>query len=560
MADRSSQGTRINLGIDFGTRFTRVTYFDPVTQETGRLRLGTGERGFRQYAVPSVAVRAEGRWYFGYEAERYIEAGSWTTPPTPVWSLKRKVSKPDPEGSTFAIDGETFSVTAVIAEFLKYVLKLAEPVVTGLYPQAKFDALPMNLSVPVLFDDRARRKIAEIYSEVFGAAAGEKLVVNEPTAAGMAEYRTPRNFPDGGIAVFDAGAGTTDVTILNRVGDHLLVVESEAAAVGGDDIDTVLAEAVMLACRTRGVDPADPTLAKLWAIERPKITRLKERLSAEEDVSEVFTLGEHQIPFQYSSGDLEKRVMPIAKKMVDVLSRALHRARQQFERTSRPFRLTEVLVVGGSSYLPVLRRQLERAVQAWVAETRQTYGNPVIRHIMSLPGAAEDGALFAVALGTAHPARNFEEISLGRVPYDTELVLGKERSTVVKLLDAYGPLPAAVDGIKVNTLNFFPYEGELRFSQAGVVRQAIPVKLDLRPIKGLDVELEWRLTLGADAKLELQYSLSKGRTVGRFRATMPWQELLARRVAAFDSFYSGSSKYAPHGTFLSQGHGDGSPG
>ena len=39
--------------------------------------------------------------------------------------------------------------------------------------------------------------------------------------------------------------------------------------------------------------------------------------------------------------------------------------------------------------MPVLRRQLERAVQAWVVETRQTYGNPVIRHIMSLPGAAE---------------------------------------------------------------------------------------------------------------------------------------------------------------------------
>jgi actin-like ATPase involved in cell morphogenesis len=560
MAERGSERTRINIGIDFGTRFTRVTYFDPVTQETGRLKLGVDQRGFRQWAVPSVAVRAEGRWFFGYEAERYVEAGNWTTPPTPVWSLKRKLSKPDPEGSTFAIDGETFGVTTVIAEFLKYVLKLAEPVLAGLYPQAKFDALPMNLSVPVLFDNRARRKIAEVYGEVFGSAAGQKLIVNEPTAAGMAEYKAPRNFPDGGIAVFDAGAGTTDVTILNKVGDHLLVVESDAAAVGGDDIDTVLADAVVVACRSRGVDPEDRVLAKLWAIERPKVTRLKERLSEEEDVEEVFTLGEHQVPFRYSSADLEKRVAPIARRMVDVLSGALARAHRQFEQTSQPFHLKEVVVVGGSSYVPVLRRQLERAVRAWVSETRQTHGNPGIRHITSLPGASEDGALFAVALGTAYPAQNFEEISLGRVPYDMELVLGKERTKTVKLVEAYASLPATVPAFIVKSRDFFPYRGELRFLQAGVVRQAIPVKFDIRAERGLDVDIEWRVTLDRDAKLDLQYSTTKWKTRTRFQSAMPWQQLLARRVADVERFYSGSSRYAPHGSFVSEGHGDGSPG
>ena len=117
---------------------------------------------------------------------------------------------------------------------------------------------------------------------------------------------------------------------------------------------------------------------------------------------------------------------------------------------TKPFHLEEVVVVGGSSYVPVLRHQLDRAVQVWVAETRETYGNPGIRHIRSLPGALEDAALFAVALGTAYPAQSFEEISLGRVPYDTELVLGKERTRTVKLLDAYAPLPAAVTRLPGN--------------------------------------------------------------------------------------------------------------
>src|SRR5207249_3407478 len=102
----------------------------------------------------------------------------------------------------------------------------------------------------------------------------------------------------------------------------------------------------------------------------------------------------------------ERLVSPIAERMVDALSGALGRARRQFERTSKPFNLTEVLVVGGTSYAPVLRRCLGKAVQGWVAETRQRYGEPPIRYVTSLPGATQDGALFAVALGTAYPAQN----------------------------------------------------------------------------------------------------------------------------------------------------------
>ena len=96
MAQRGPDRTRLNLGIDFGTRFTRVTYFDPVTQETGRLKLGIDQQGFRQFAIPSLAVRADGRWLFGYEAERYLEKGGWDTPPIPVPSGAKTSAWPRP--------------------------------------------------------------------------------------------------------------------------------------------------------------------------------------------------------------------------------------------------------------------------------------------------------------------------------------------------------------------------------------------------------------------------------------------------------------------------------
>ncbi len=560
MSQRAPDPARLNLGIDFGTSFTRVTYFDPVTEATGLLRFRPEEQSFRQFAIPSLAVRSSGCWLFGYEAERHLQEGHSAPTPTPVRSLKRRLSKPDPEGSTITIGEETFEVTSVIAEFLKYVLKIAEPVLQARYPRAKIDALPMNLSVPVLFDDGARRKILAVYTEIFGDDAKSKLIVNEPTAAGMAEYRSPGGFPSGGIAVFDAGAGTTDVTILNRMGDHLLVVESEAAAVGGDDMDAALATVVEAEFGERGIDLSDPALKKLWTIERSKVTRMKERLSAEDDVEEVFTLGIHQMPFRYSSTELERQVVSIAKQMVDVLSRALGRARRQFVQTSRPFQLTEVLVVGGTSYAPVLRRHLEKAVQGWVAETRQVYGNPVIRHIMSLPGASQDGALFAVALGTAYPARNFEEISLGRVPYDVELRLGSERTKVIGLLDAYGQLPARAEKVTVSTRDFYPFTAEIRFLQAGVVRQTVPIDFGLAPNHDLQTQVVVGMELSADATLDVFYGTATQKTLTRFHQTMPWQELLARKIDVFGKFYHGTDKYAKHGSFLGEGHGDGAPG
>ena len=560
MAQRALDRTELNLGIDFGTSFTRVTYFDPITRETRLLRFRPQEQGFRQFAIPSLAVRSGGRWLFGYEAERNLREAHSEPTPTPVRSLKRQLSKPDPEGKVLTIDGETFEVTSVIAEFLKYVLKVAEPVLQAQYARAKIDAVPMNLSVPVLFDDRARRKILDVYTQVFGDAAKGKLIVNEPTAAGMAEYRSPSGFPAGGTAVFDAGAGTTDVTILNRVGDHLLVVESDAEGVGGDDLDKALATVVEAGFRARGIDLSDPLLEKLWRIERSKVTRLKERLSAEDDVEEVFTLGTHQMPFRYSSTELEQRVGPIAKRMAAVLSRALDRARRQFERTSKPFKLTEVLVVGGTSYTPVLRRHLEKAVQTWIAETRQVYGNPVIRHIMNLPGASQDGALFAVALGTAYPAQNFQEIRLGRVPYDVELRLGNERTRVIKLLDAYGQLPATPEKVTASTEDFYPYTAEIRFLQAGIVRQTVPINFELRSDPNLRVQVVVRIELSANATLDVSYGTIIQRMLTQIRQTMPWQDLLARKVEVLGKFYYGTDKYAKHGDFRSEGHGDASPG
>jgi hypothetical protein len=93
-----------------------------------------------------------------------------------------------------------------------------------------------------------------------------------------------------------------------------------------------------------------------------------------------------------------------------------------------------------------------------------------------------------------------------------------------------------------------------------VVRQTIPVELDIRADRRLDVDVECRVSLDRAAKLDFQYSTTKWKTRTRFQRPMPWTQLLARPVADVERFYSGSSKYAPHGSFLSEGQGDGSPG
>src|SRR6266851_2853958 len=122
MAQRPTDQRGVTIGIDFGTSFTRVTYYDPVTRETGLLRFGDQD-GFRQYAIPSLAVRGNGQWLYGYEAEKYLTAGRWDVPPTPLRSLKRRLSRAGREGEFVEADGVEYKTTTVIAEFLGYVMK-----------------------------------------------------------------------------------------------------------------------------------------------------------------------------------------------------------------------------------------------------------------------------------------------------------------------------------------------------------------------------------------------------------------------------------------------------
>jgi hypothetical protein len=68
------------------------------------------------------------------------------------------------------------------------------------------------------------------------------------------------------------------------------------------------------------------------------------------------------------------------------------------------------------------------------------------------------------------------------------------------------------------------------------------------------------MELSANATVDVSYGTITQRMLKQIRRTMPWQDLLARKVEVLGSFYHGTDKYAKHGDFRSEGHGDASPG
>ena len=106
------------------------------------------------------------------------------------------------------------------------------------------------ITVPAYFDDGQRQATRDA-----GRLAGLEVLrlLNEPTAAALA-YGLDKQ-AEGTFAVFDLGGGTFDISIL-KLEDGVFEVKSTGgdSALGGDDFDRAIAEALLARAGAAGDD------------------------------------------------------------------------------------------------------------------------------------------------------------------------------------------------------------------------------------------------------------------------------------------------------------------
>jgi molecular chaperone HscA len=232
--------------------------------------------------------------------------------------------------------GRAVTPMEVSAEILKALRARAEEAMDGPVSGAV-------ITVPAYFDEGQRQATRDA-----GRLAGLEVLrlLNEPTAAALA-YGLDKQ-AEGTFAVFDLGGGTFDISIL-KLEDGVFEVKSTGgdSALGGDDFDRAIAEAVLGRLGLEAVDAHGAR--RLLDAARA----LKEALTTLPEAEVTIELPGGPRVVGLARSEMEALVAPVLERCAAPVRRALADAKLE------PSALSGVILVGGATRMPLVRRFVE---------------------------------------------------------------------------------------------------------------------------------------------------------------------------------------------------------
>ena len=240
----------------------------------------------------------------------------------------------------------------VSAEILRVLRARAEEALAGPLAGAV-------ITVPAYFDDGQRQATRDA-----GRLAGLEVLrlLNEPTAAALA-YGLDKQ-AEGTFAVFDLGGGTFDVSIL-KLENGVFEVKSTGgdSALGGDDFDRAIAEALLTRAGAAGA--TDPHVVRR-VLDAARA--LKERLTTETEAAVDVALSagktDDAAPDARGDGGAGGARAPAL--------RGRRCAQALTDADVEPGKLSGVILVGGATRMPLVRRFVEQTVRAAAARRHRS--------------------------------------------------------------------------------------------------------------------------------------------------------------------------------------------
>lgn len=206
------------------------------------------------------------------------------------------------------------------------------------------------ITVPAYFND-AQRTATKRAGELAGWTV--ERIVNEPTAAALA-YGLNRLTEKALVAVYDFGGGTFDLSILQlHEGVFQVLATHGHTRLGGDDID----ERIVVFLRDTILAQGGPDVRQdpmLLARVRTAAEEAKKTLSAQEvvTVSLPFLTPDYHFQAPLTRAALESLAGPVVEQTRALCLRALADAKVE------PARLDQVILVGGQTRMPLVRRKV----------------------------------------------------------------------------------------------------------------------------------------------------------------------------------------------------------
>ncbi|MDH3622689.1 MAG: Hsp70 family protein [Myxococcales bacterium] len=377
IADQS--GARVLADSDGSKLIPSVVSFHP----SGDVLVGTAAKERRLLDAAntvSSVKRLIGRPFTSYEVKQARERFAF------------ELSEGPSGGVLVSARGETYTLSEISAFVLRHVRKVAE------------DALGKEcehavVTVPANFNELQRSA-----TKAAGRVAGLEVlrILNEPTAAALAYgYNKTSNER---VAVYDLGGGTFDITILQLAGDVFEVLATAGDTfLGGDDVDNLIADdmaARFLESQRYDARQDRQAFERLRAAAEWAKCQLSDKANIQLCIEELaYGDGGAALNLDYalSRERLEQMVQPLIGRSFDVCEDAMKAAGM------RPTQLDNVILVGGSTRIPLLQRMVAeyfgRKPQASIdPDLVVAQGAALQAKALSLPGRKPSAALGRVSL------------------------------------------------------------------------------------------------------------------------------------------------------------------
>jgi molecular chaperone DnaK len=328
------------IGIDLGTSNSAASYM-----EAGKPKMVPSAEGVTLVggkAFPSyVAFTKEGELLVGEPARRQAVAN----PEGTITAAKRKMGT----DFKYKIYDKEYTPQQISAFILQKVKRDAE-----LYLGQKVEKAV--ITVPAYFSDAQRQATKDA-----GLIAGLEVIrlVNEPTAACLAYGLDKLKDKDQQVLVFDFGAGTLDVTIMN-FGQGVFEVRSTSGdtQLGGTDMDEVLIDYVVKEFKkNNGIDLKSDKMAMQRVKEAVEKAKIELSSILETEINLPFITADSHGPkhllMKITRAKLEELVRPIVEKCQDSVERALGDAKLE------PREIEKIILVGGPTRMPIVQKFIE---------------------------------------------------------------------------------------------------------------------------------------------------------------------------------------------------------
>lgn len=310
----------VHVGIDLGTTYSAVSYFDKSVNKPVIIKNTLGYN-----ITPSVLHFANGQFEFGQEAKAMLEVDSYNT----VAFFKREMGNKD---YNVALGGKSLAAQDLSAIFLKMLIQDAAEALGQ-------DITSAVITVPAYFKHQQREA-----TKLAGELAGLKVlrIINEPTAAALAYGLTGADQPRT-VLVYDLGGGTFDVTIVRISADEITVLGTDGDHyLGGKNWDDAIAvhfrDRFMEAHGIDLLDSTDEYYQLLLKAEQAKI-----QLTSRDQVRVSLIGGGLRHSFDFTVAELDSIT-------TDLLARTEHLTESLLKDCNMTWsNLDGVLLVGGST-------------------------------------------------------------------------------------------------------------------------------------------------------------------------------------------------------------------